>query len=36
MDGAVLARAQGVFIAVNSAELFEKYKQRLTFSAANR
>ncbi|HTU49003.1 MAG TPA: PaaI family thioesterase [Acidobacteriaceae bacterium] len=36
MDGTVLARAHGVFIAVNSAELFEKYKQRLTFSAANR
>ena len=36
MDGTVLARAKGVFIAVNSAELFEKYKQRLTFSAANR
>ncbi len=36
MDGTVLARAEGVFIAANSAELFEKYKQRLTFSAANR
>ncbi|MHB1674558.1 MAG: PaaI family thioesterase [Acidobacteriaceae bacterium] len=36
LDGTVLARAKGVFIAVNSAELFEKYKQRLTFSAANR
>ncbi|MGC1870184.1 MAG: PaaI family thioesterase [Acidobacteriaceae bacterium] len=36
LDGTVLARAHGVFIAVNSAELFEKYKQRLTFSAANR
>lgn len=36
MDGTVLARAKGVFVAVNSAELFEKYKQRLTFSATNR
>ncbi|MHB1793422.1 MAG: PaaI family thioesterase [Acidobacteriaceae bacterium] len=36
LNGTVLARAEGVFIAVNSAELFEKYKQRLTFSAANR
>ena len=36
LDGTVLARGKGVFIAVNSAELFEKYKQRLTFSAANR
>jgi uncharacterized protein (TIGR00369 family) len=36
IDGTVLARAEGVFIAVNSAELFEKYKQRLTLSAANR
>jgi uncharacterized protein (TIGR00369 family) len=36
LDGTVLARAKGVFIAVNSAELFEKYKQRLTFSASNR
>ena len=36
LDGRVLARGEGVFIAINSAELFEKYKQRLTFSAANR
>jgi uncharacterized protein (TIGR00369 family) len=36
LDGTVLARAKGVFIAVNSAELFEKYKQRLTFSASDR
>jgi uncharacterized protein (TIGR00369 family) len=36
LDGTVLARAEGIFIAVNSAELFEKYKQRLTFSAADR
>jgi uncharacterized protein (TIGR00369 family) len=36
LDGTLLARAKGVFIAVNSAELFAKYKQRLTFSAANR
>jgi len=36
IDGTVLARAKGVFIVVNSAELFEKYKQRLTFSASNR
>jgi len=36
LDGTVLARAKGVFIAISSAELFEKYKERLTFSAANR
>ncbi len=35
LDGTVLARGNGVFIAINSAELFQKYKQRLTFSASN-
>jgi uncharacterized protein (TIGR00369 family) len=36
LDGTVLARGDGVFVAVDPAELFQKYKQRLTLNAANR
>ena len=35
LDGAVLARGQGVFVAVDTAKLFRKYKQRLAFNAEN-
>lgn len=36
LDGTLLARAEGIFVAVNTAELFQKYKQRLSFQAARR
>lgn len=36
LDDTVLARGEGMFVAVDTAELFQKYKQRLTFNAANR
>lgn len=35
LDGTVLARGEGLFVAVNPAELLRKYKQRLTFNATN-
>ncbi|MGH9615218.1 MAG: PaaI family thioesterase [Acidobacteriaceae bacterium] len=36
LDGIVLARGQGVFVAVDPVELLRKYKQRVTAKAANR
>ena len=36
LDGTLLARAEGVFVAVDPAELFQKYKQRLSFQATPR
>ncbi|MGO8718870.1 MAG: PaaI family thioesterase [Acidobacteriaceae bacterium] len=35
LDGTVLARGESIFVAVDTAELFQKYKQRLTFKATH-
>jgi uncharacterized protein (TIGR00369 family) len=35
LDGTVLARGHGVFVAIDPAELFQKYEQHLVFNATN-